>query len=61
MVILYTLWRMRKRVAVDESAKSNFQPLNAGRTSSLQTAEQGTLSAALRRREPRSIREVTGG
>lgn len=39
MVILYTLWRMTKRQAVAEDGKSSFQPLNAGRTSSLQTVE----------------------
>lgn len=39
MVILYTLWRMSKRRAVAEIDKSNFQPINAGRTSSLQTVE----------------------
>ncbi|KIN61935.1 Membrane protein, major facilitator transporter family [Sulfitobacter noctilucicola] len=39
MVILYTLWRMAKREAVAEDEKSNFQPINAGRTSNLQTAE----------------------
>lgn len=39
MVILYTLWRMTKRQAVSEDDKSSFQPLNAGRTSSLQTVE----------------------
>ncbi|MEM6306325.1 MAG: MFS transporter [Pseudomonadota bacterium] len=37
--LLFTLWRMRKRDAVPEPLKSSFQPLNAGRTSALQTAE----------------------
>jgi MFS family permease len=39
MVIFYTLWRISKRVAVAETDKSTFQPINAGRTSNLQTAE----------------------
>lgn len=39
VVILYTLWRISKREAVAEAEKSSFQPLNAGRTSALQTAE----------------------
>jgi len=39
MVILYTLWRISKREAVAEADKTSFQPINAGRTSSLQTVE----------------------
>lgn len=39
MVILYTLWRISKREAVADADKSSFQPINAGRTSSLQTVE----------------------
>jgi MFS family permease len=39
MVILYTLWRISKRDAVATADKSSFQPLNAGRTSGLQTVE----------------------
>ncbi|MDF1728166.1 MAG: MFS transporter [Sulfitobacter sp.] len=39
MVILYTLWRISRRDAVEEADKSSFQPINAGRTSSLQTVE----------------------
>jgi MFS family permease len=39
MVILYTLWRISRRSAVPEGDKSAFQPINAGRTSSLQTVE----------------------
>lgn len=39
MVMLYTIWRISKREAVSESEKSSFQPINAGRTSNLQTAE----------------------
>ena len=39
MTVLYTLWRMRKRDAVADVEKSTFQPINAGRTSNLQTAE----------------------
>ena len=36
--ILYTLWRISRRDAVPDPEKSTFQPLNAGRTSALQTA-----------------------
>jgi MFS family permease len=71
MVILYTLWRIRTRDAVAEEEKSSFQPINAGRTSMLQTAEHsnaGTVSTPPvvppvppRAREPRSIREATRG
>ncbi len=39
VVILYTLWRISRRQAVTGDDKSNFQPINAGRTSNLQTAE----------------------
>ena len=39
MVILFTIWRISRRDAVAEEDKSSFQPLNAGRTSVLQTAE----------------------
>jgi MFS family permease len=39
MVILYTLWRISRRDPVAVQEKSSFQPLNAGRTSSLQTVE----------------------
>jgi MFS family permease len=39
MVILYTLWRIKAREAVPTTHKSVFQPINAGRTSNLQTAE----------------------
>lgn len=39
VVILYTLWRISRREAVTGDDKSNFQPINAGRTSNLQTAE----------------------
>ncbi|OAN80642.1 MFS transporter [Sulfitobacter sp. EhC04] len=39
MVILYTLWRISKREAVADADKTSFQPINAGRTSSLQTVE----------------------
>ena len=39
IVILYTLWRISRRTAVAEDDKSSFQPINAGRTSNLQTAE----------------------
>jgi Sugar phosphate permease len=48
MVILYTLWRISKREAVAEADKTSFQPINAGRTSSLQTVEphQQTTAAA---------------
>lgn len=45
VVILYTLWRISKRQAVEEDAKSDFQPLNAGRTSSLQTADLQEVQA----------------
>ena len=39
IVILYTLWRMTRRRKVSDAQKSNFQPINPGRTSNLQTAE----------------------
>ncbi len=39
MTVLYTLWRISRREAVAEPEKSSFQPINAGRTSNLQTAE----------------------
>ncbi|APE42753.1 MFS transporter [Sulfitobacter alexandrii] len=39
VVILYTLWRISKREAVADADKSSFQPINAGRTSALQTVE----------------------
>lgn len=39
IVILYTLWRISRREAVAEDDKSTFQPINAGRTSNLQTAK----------------------
>ncbi|MFC6583289.1 MFS transporter [Sulfitobacter aestuariivivens] len=39
MIIAYTLWRMRQRDGVATAHKSTFQPINAGRTSNLQTAE----------------------
>ena len=39
MVILFTLWRISRREAVAVEDKSSFQPINAGRTSVLQTAE----------------------
>ncbi|MFC6639092.1 MFS transporter [Sulfitobacter sediminilitoris] len=38
-VILYTLWRISRREAVADDDKSTFQPINAGRTSNLQTAK----------------------
>tara|TARA_R110002049_G_scaffold23781_5_gene84574 strand:- start:23210 stop:24502 length:1293 start_codon:yes stop_codon:yes gene_type:complete len=56
MVICYTLWRIAKRDAVAEEEKSTFQPINAGRTSSLQTASGSHTGFST---EPRSIREVT--
>lgn len=39
IVILYTLWRISRREAVAKVDKSTFQPINAGRTSNLQTAQ----------------------
>ena len=58
MVILYTLWRIRKRDAVADVEKSSFQPMNAGRTSNLQTVEHS--NAPLRAGDRfRSIREAT--
>ncbi|NNE52734.1 MAG: MFS transporter [Sulfitobacter sp.] len=39
VVILYTLWRISRKAAVPEREKSSFQPINVGRTSSLQTVE----------------------
>ncbi|SFE03320.1 Predicted arabinose efflux permease, MFS family [Sulfitobacter brevis] len=61
MVILYTLWRIGRREAVSDADKSSFQPINAGRTSNLQTAEHSNAGdVPQRRREPRSIREVLG-
>ena len=39
IVILYTIWRISRRQAVADAEKSSFQPINAGRTSNLQTAE----------------------
>lgn len=39
IVILYTLWRISRREAVADDDKSTFQPINAGRTSNLQTAK----------------------
>ncbi|MGB3245337.1 MAG: MFS transporter [Sulfitobacter sp.] len=59
MVISYTLWRIGKRVAVAEEEKSTFQPLNAGRTSNLQTAIHSNTNLRTGDRM-RSIREVTG-
>ena len=34
-----TGWRISRREAVSDAEKSNFQPINAGKTSNLQTAE----------------------
>ena len=45
MIILYTLWRIRQREAVAGEDKSNFQPINAGRTSHLQTAEHSNAGS----------------
>ncbi len=39
MVIVYTLWRISRRKPVAEVEKTSFQPINAGRPSSLQTVE----------------------
>jgi len=60
MVIGYTLWRIGRRVAVADADKSTFQPINAGRTSNLHTAEDSNASPTPTRREPRSIREALG-
>ncbi|MFD2740878.1 MFS transporter [Sulfitobacter aestuarii] len=40
-VILYTIWRISRRVAVAEAEKTSFQPATAGRTSTLQTMPLG--------------------
>ncbi|MEW9920837.1 MFS transporter [Marimonas sp. MJW-29] len=46
VLILYTIWRISRRVAVTGDSKTAFQPLNAGRTSSLQTVKLSQGEAA---------------
>ena len=45
LVILYTLWRISRRVAVDDADKTAFQVAPGGRGSTPQTAALGASEA----------------